>query len=197
MRRTFTRLWSGCLPGVALIALLVGLAGCDLTGARSHPAASELATATAAASATFQAGGAAGASETPVAHLQIPSVDPGWVAVLQIPDGAKLGGPEVMGGTPGAGIATSNMTLGYFKLAPAAQVVIIFGCSGAASAHATLEIGVDGSSQQAPCDPSGATMNRSQVGFAPTDVGRTLAITATISTQSQPPQWYALVEQPK
>jgi hypothetical protein len=198
MRRTDKRQWSGFLPGLALGALLVGLSACDLSGTSHTPAApGAMATLTAGADATAQAGGVAGASAPPMAHLGMPSVDPGWVAVVEIPDGAKLGGPEVMGGTPGSGIASSNITLGYFELSSAAQVAIIFGCSSPASAHATLQVGVDGAADQVQCGPSGATMNRSQVGFAPTDVGRTLAVTATISTQSQPPQWYALVEQPK
>lgn len=149
--------------------------------------------ATAAANASAQAG----ASLTPVTLLPNVSVDPGWVAVVWVPDGAKLGGPSVSGQPTGGVTVSGTMPIGSFKLSSAAQVAIVYGCVGPANVHATLEVGVGGGTSRVSCMPSGASMNRFQLNLAASDVGRTLAVTVTITTDGQSPQWYALVEQPK
>lgn len=203
MRRSYRRSWSGVLPGLMVSALLVGLAGCDPLHPAAQPpvAPGALAAATAAASATAQAVAAIELTATP-APLPQPSVDPGWVASLQIPDGSKFGGPSVLG-TPSSGLSASGtMTVGSFKLAPAAQVVMIYGCSSPANIPATLEINFGGATSVIPCTSTGASvtgasMNRSQWGFAPSDVGRTFPVTVTITTGGPTPRWYALIEQPK
>ncbi len=180
---------------VALLATLATLAACAPFGMQAPPPISraEIATTTAAAYATS---GTGTSSATPVANLPRLSVDPGWVAVVQFPDGSKLGGPEVVGGASGSGgIASVTMTLGSFKLSSAALVRSLFACASPANAHTTLEISVDGSSYKIQCTPTGAS-TIDQYGLTPADAGRTLTVTATISTDSTPPQWNLLVEQP-
>lgn len=181
----------------ALFATLATLAACAPFGAEmpSSPPRSALATTTAAALATYEA--TSGANATPLADLPALQPDPGWVAVVQIPDGAKLGGPSVSGGTPGAGIATTTMTLGHFNLSSAATVKLLFGCMVPRAVHATVEIGVsDGESVQIQCDDT-EQINSSEMTFSTTSAGQTLTVTATISTDGVTPQWHALVEQPK
>lgn len=198
MRQQRQRPWLGLLPGLLLASMLVGVSACAPLAVAPTPPRSALATATAAASATVQAGSSAGASATPLTLPQ-PNVDPDWVASLQIPDGSKFGGPSVMG-TPTSGISASGtMTVGSFKLAPAAQVVVIYGCSNLANVQSTLEIGFDGAAAEIPCSPAGsaASMNRGQWGFAHSDVGRTFPVTVTITTNGPTPRWYVLLEQPK
>lgn len=188
---------AGFILMASVIALLT-LAACAPFGVASPPPRSALATATAGANATVQAGGSmVGAGATPVAHLPAFTADPGWVAVVQVPDGSALGGPSVIGGQTGAATASDTLTLGAFKLSAAAQVVVMFGCVSPANVRATLQIAVDVTSNTIQCSPDGATMNRSQMTMTPTDVGRTLNVTATITTDGQSPQWAALVEQPK
>ena len=177
-----------------LLAALVTLAACAPFGVQAPPPVSRAASATttAAAAATYGTTNA-----TPVANLPRLSVDPGWVAVVQVPDGAKLGGPEVVGGTPGSGgTASVTLTLGSFKLSSAALVRSLFACASPANVHTTLEISVDGSSYKIQCTPAGAS-TIDQYGLTPADAGRTLTVTATISTDSTSPQWNLLVEQPK
>lgn len=201
MRSSRERSWlsvlHGMMPGLALMTLLAGLAACAPFGVAPAPPSSALATATAAANATRLAGRSAGVSGTPAANLPTLTPDVGWVAVVQIPDGSALGGPSVIGSSGGGSIASSTMTLGHFTLSSAAQVTIIFGCASPAPVQATVEIGVEGQSATVTCVHSGGSMNRFQTAFAASDVGRTLGVTATISTDGPTPQWYALVEQPK
>lgn len=191
------RLRLGLLPGLLLASILVGLSACAPFGVMPPPPKAALATATAAANATVQASGSAGASATPAAHLPALTPDVGWVAVVQVPDGSALGGPSVLGSSVGGSIASSTMTLGHFTLSSAAQVTIIFGCASPAPVQATVEIGVEGQSATVTCVHSGGSMNRFQTALAASDVGRTLTVTATISTDGPTPQWYTLVEQPK
>jgi hypothetical protein len=180
----------------ALLATLAALAACAPFGVQAPLPVSraEIATTTAAAAATY---GAGTTNTTPVANLPRLSVDPGWVAVEQVPDGSKLGGTEVVGGAPGSGgIASVTLTLGSFKLSSAALVRSVFACASPANVHAALEISVDGSSSKIQCTPTGAS-TIDQYGLTSADAGRTLTVTATISTNSTSPQWNALVEQPK
>lgn len=197
MRPSHARSWFSRLPGamsgLALIAMLLALAACAPFGVSPPPPRPALATATA------QAVGSAQANQTPVT---LPSnvsviVDAGWVAVVQVPDGEKLGGPSVLEQPDGGSIASGTMTLGHFKLSSAAQVAIIYGCTSPANVIATLEVGVEGSSSKVSCTPSGASMNRFQTSFTASEVGRTLTVTATITTDGPTPKWYALVEQPR
>ena len=178
----------------ALLATLATLAACAPFGVQAPPPVShaEIATTTAAAYATYGATNA-----TAVVSLPRQSVDPGWVAMVQVPDGSRLGGPAVIGGAPGSGgIASTTMTLGSFKLSSAALVRVLFACASPANVHTTVEIGVDGSSYKIQCTPTGAS-TIDQYGLTPADAGRTLTVTATISTDSTSPQWNLLVEQPK
>lgn len=182
---------------IALLAALTVLTACAPFGADGPPAPprTALATATAAALATY--GAAPNPSAIPPARLPSLQPDPGWLAVVQVPDGAKLGGPSVSGGEPGAGIVTMTMTLGYFKLTTAARVKLLFGCMAPRLVHATVEIGVsDGESVRVQCGDT-EQLNSSEMTFPTTSAGQTLTVTATISTDSATPQWYALVEQPK
>jgi hypothetical protein len=179
---------------VVMLAALATLTACAPFGVQAPPPVSraEIATTTAAAAATYGITNA-----TPAANLPRLSVDPGWVAVAQVPDGSKLGGPEVVGGAPGSGgIASTTMTLGSFKLSSAALVKSLFACASPANVHTTLEISVGGSSYKIQCTPTGAS-TIDQYGLTPADAGRTLTVTATIATDSTPPQWNLLVEQPK
>jgi hypothetical protein len=181
-------MWGGVLPGLLLGAMLVGLAACAPFGVAPPPPRPALATTTAAASV---------AGATPATLPSNLNVDPGRVAVLWIPDGAKFGGPSVQGQPTGGVMASGTMPVGSFKLSSAAQVAIIFGCTSPANVQSTFEIGVDGQSSRVTCTPNGATMNRFQTTFTAADVGRTLAVTATITTNGPTPRWFALVEQPK
>lgn len=182
------------LPALLLGAMLVSLAACAPFGVAPPPPRPAIATPTTAATAAEPT--------ATLAPLPQPSVDSGWVASLQIPDGSKFGGPEVLG-TPTAGLTSSGtMTVGSFKLAPAAQVTAYYGCASPANVQSTLEIDFGGASAEVPCTPTGASitgasMNRSQWGFAPSDVGLTFQVTVTITTNGPTPRWFALVEQPK
>lgn len=191
MRPSHAHPWFSRLPaavsGLALIAMLMGLAACAPFGMATPPRPA-LATATAAASL---------AGATPATLPSNVTVDPGWVAVVWIPDGARLGGPSVQGQPTGGVAASGTMPVGSFKLSSAVQVAIIYGCTSPANVNATFEIGVDGASSRVSCTPTGATMNRFQTSFTASDVGRTLTVTATITTDGPTPKWYALVEQPK
>ncbi len=183
--------WVAALAVAPALALLAACAPLGATGAPPTPSRAELATVTANASAT-NAAGSAGSITLPPVHA-----DPGWVAVVQVADGARLGGPEVTSSPPGAGTGSATMTLGSFKLSSAARFAMIFGCTSPTTIRASLQIGVDGAADTIQCSPSGATYNHSEVTETPSDVGRTLTVTATITTDGSPPQWYALVEQPK
>jgi hypothetical protein len=182
----------------ALATLLATLTACAPFGADSPPLSplshAAIATMTAAASATAGANRAANA--TPIASLPRLSADPGWVVVAQVADGARLGGPEVIGGASGSSVASTTMTLGSFKLSSAALVRSMFACASPVGVHSAIEIGVDGSSDKIQCTPAGAS-TIDQFTLTPADAGRTLTVTATISTDSTPPQWNLLVEQPK
>lgn len=192
MRPSHAHPWFSRLPaavsGLALIAMLLALAACAPFGVTSPPPRPALATATAAASL---------AGATPATLPSNVTVDPGWVAVVWIPDGARLGGPSVQGQPTGGVAASGTMPVGSFKLSSAVQVAIIYGCTSPANVKATFEIGVDGASSRVSCTPTGAMMNRFQTSFTASDVGRTLTVTATITTDGPTPKWYALVEQPK
>lgn len=176
------------------LALALALAGCApfASGAPAGTPASPSPTV------TINKAGAPSASFT---TLPIPQVDAGWVAVLQIPDGAALGGPQVIGGAPGSGTATGAVTLGKFTL-KSSTVVVMFACASPPSAHTSLTISIDmgagsGSySYQQQC-AADAEAQHDQALLPPSLKGHTLTVTATISTDGNPPQWNVLVEQPK
>jgi hypothetical protein len=177
-----------------LLAALATLTACASFGVQAPPPLprTAIAATTAAAYATYGA-----ASATPAASLPALHPDPGWVAVAQVADGSKLGGPEVLGGAPGSGgIASTTMTLGSFKLSSAALVRSMFACASPIGVHSSIEISVDGASNKIQCTPAGAS-TIDQFGLTPADAGRMLTVTATISTDSTTPQWNLLVEQPK
>ena len=184
-----------------LFLALAALAACAPFGPGSPPPqvsfASATATANVYATGTAASNGGVGANGSPVASLPSLQPDPGWVAVAQVPDGAKLGGPTVSGGAPGASTVSMTMTLGSFTLSSAARVAIVFGCVSVPSVHATVEVGLtDGESVRIQCGET-AQMDRSEMTFPATSAGQRLTVTATISTDGAAPHWYALVEQPK
>ena len=118
------------------------------------------------------------------------------MVVTQVPDSSALSGPNESGGTPGSATVSVDMTLGSFRLASAATVVVMFGCTSPAIVHATVAITVNGETVQAQCGAV-AVLQRSQMQWTPSDVGRMLTVTASISTDGASPQWNLLVEQPK
>jgi hypothetical protein len=180
---------------------LAMLAACAPFGVESPPPQVSIASATLTANvyATGTAASAATVSVSASPRATLPSLQPdaGWMTVVQVADGAKLGGPSVTGSAAGASTASSALTLGAFTLSPAATVALLFGCVSPANVHASLEIGISaGESVKIPCGAD-ANMNRSQMTMTHSATGTKLTVTATISTDSAPPEWNLLVEQPK
>ncbi|HEX8983298.1 MAG TPA: hypothetical protein VF792_11040 [Ktedonobacterales bacterium] len=182
--------------GVAILASLVvfvALAGCDTP----PPAAARyLSTATAAAKATVSAASQSGATSLPTL-----SADPGWVAVVHGADGLQLGGPQVIGGGGTVTTTVTNtmtMTLGTFTLSHDTRVVVLFSCVGRAGEHSSVTLSVsDAFSFTSRCAESAGPQQRDQMQLLTAWAGRTMTVTATITTDGSSPQWNALVEQPK
>jgi hypothetical protein len=194
MRQTDKRLWRGYLfgflPGLLLGTMLVGLSACDLTGAPSHPAASELATATAAARATAQAGGVA-AANLPAVHP-----DDGWVAEVEIADGSQWDGSGLIG-TPGSGMVSMTEAMGYLTVSKAAEVRLIFSCVSVHGAHSSVTVGVgDAVSGTIQCTSTVAS-TRDQMQLFSSLIGTKQPVTVTVATDGANPLWNMLVEQPK
>lgn len=179
-----------------LLAALATLAACAPFGAQAPQPVSraEIATTTAIAYATY---GTGTTSATPVATLPRLSVDPGWVAAVEVANGSEFNGTTINNGTPGSETASWSEAFGYFTLSPAALVTLVFACQSPAGVRASVEVSVgDVASGTIQCAPTVATtVNRVQM---PTSlVGHKLPVTVTVSTDSMPPQWNLLVEQPK
>ncbi len=179
---------------ILLLGALGALAACaPFGGANTPPPGSLVANATAVASATAAAtGGAATPASLPQLHP-----DAGWVAEVEIADGSKFGGSGVMGGPAGGATASVTETLGYFTLADAALVTMVFSCQSVAGTQATLKVSVgDVVSGAIQCSVAGASTH--DVAQLPsTLVGHSLPVNVTISTDGAAPQWNLLVEQPK
>ena len=188
-RRMYRLLALTLTPALALLVACAPFGGATPL----PPSQTDLATVTAYAAATYAAssGGTPSLVSLPPLHA-----DPGWVAVVQVADGAQLGGPEVSGDPPGASTGSATMTLGYFTLTPAALVTVSFACVSAPGVTASVEISVGGGSSTIQCG-STATSGHFQLGLMPSDAGKRLTVTATISTNATPPEWNLLVEQPK
>lgn len=175
--------------GLAILASLlvcVALAACDTP---PPPPSGAIATATASAKATLSA-----SSQSATTSLPALSVDPGWVAVVQVADSSKLGGPQVIGG---GGTTSTTMTLGTFTLSHDALVVVIFNCVSRAGEHSSVTLSVnDAESVTSRCEDS-AGPQRAAEHLTTSWAGRTMTVTATITTDGSTPTWNALVEQPK
>lgn len=180
----------------ALLAALAMLAACAPFGVQAPPPISQsaLATTTAAAYATHEATGAASASSAGLPALH---PDAGWVAEVEIANGAEFNGSGVIGGAPGSATAATTETFGYFTLSSAATVRIVFACQSSAGVHASVEVSVgDAASGTIECTSTVAsTSNQSQLPASL--VGHKLPVTVTVSTDSVAPDWNLLVEQPK
>ena len=188
--------WAGVALLLAALTLLAACAPGGVPGQQTAPPQTQLATATANA-ATYAASAANAANATSASELPQLKPDPGWVAVVQVPDGLKLGGPAVMGDVTGSSTASVTLTLGSFKLSSGATVVMLFDCISPSKVSASLTISLStGDSTQIPCNARPGP-GRTQSQFLASWAGQRITVSATIATNGSPPEWNLLVEQPQ